>query len=254
MSYRINDPFSALYNFGTAWRPPQVIELFANGIHQSVASWEIGDSALTLEKAYNNNLSFTYGRKRLAVELGAYVNYFHHYIYLKPDLSTVQTSTGAYPDFTYTQVNALFEGLDLSVTYNLTDHFSLISKTSLLRAHNLTIHDWLVDVPPDRFDNTFRWHTDAVRHLRNLSIGVGNLCVLKQTRIPPNSDYTATPPGYDLWAADAGCTLPFGRKGVDLSLGVTNLTNVSYRDYLNRFRYYMNDIGRNLVLRIRMPL
>jgi iron complex outermembrane receptor protein len=254
VKYRFSDGLSVLYNFGNAWRPPQVIELFANGIHQSAASWEIGDSALTLEKAYNNNLSFTYGSKRMALELGTYVNYFHHYIYLKPDLSTVQTSTGAYPAFSYTQVNALFEGLDLSVTYNLTGHFSLISKTSLLRAHNLTIHDWLVYVPADRFDNSVRWHTDSIGKVHNLTIGVGNLGVLKQTRVPPNSDYTAPPPGYDLWAADAGCTLPFGKKGVDVNLSVTNLTNVSYRDYLNRFRYYMNDLGRNVVLRVTMPL
>jgi iron complex outermembrane receptor protein len=56
-----------------------------------------------------------------------------------------------------------------------------------------------------------------------------------------------------LWAADACCTLPFGKKGIDVNLSVTNLTNVSYRDYLNRFRYYMNDLDRNVVLRATMP-
>jgi iron complex outermembrane recepter protein len=34
---------------------------------------------------------------------------------------------------------------------------------------------------------------------------------------------------------------------------VTNLTNVSYRDYLNRFRYYMDDLGRNISLRVMVP-
>ena len=63
--YKFSDAVSVMYNFGTAWRPPQVIELFANGIHQSAASFEIGDSSLTLEKAYNNNLSFIYGSKKI---------------------------------------------------------------------------------------------------------------------------------------------------------------------------------------------
>ena len=250
VQYKFSPRFSVLYNFGTAWRPPQVIELFANGIHQSAASWEIGDSTLTLEKAYNNNLGFTYSSSRFVVEVGAYVNYFHHYIYLKPDLSTVQTATGAYPAFTYTQVNALFEGVDLSFTYNLTPHFSLISKTSVLRARNLTIHDWLVYVPADRTDNSIRYTWDSIGRVRNFHVGVGNLGVARQSRVPPNSDYTPPPAGYDLWAADAGCTLPFGKKGIDVNLSVTNLTNVAYRDYLNRFRYYMNDLGRNVVLRV----
>jgi iron complex outermembrane recepter protein len=252
--YTFSEHFSALYNFGTAWRPPQVIELFADGIHQSAASWEIGDSALTLEKAYNNNLSFTYGSKRLAVELGGYVNYFHHYIYLKPDLTTAQTITGAYPEFTYTQVNALFMGMDMSITYNITDHFSFISKTSIVRARNETIHDWLVFIPADRTDNALRYTWDSLGRIRNFHVGVGNLGVAKQTRVPPNSDYTPPPAGYDLWFADAGCSIPFGRKLVDLHFSVTNLTNVSYRDYLDRFRYYVNEVGRNFILRVTVPI
>jgi iron complex outermembrane receptor protein len=254
VKYRFNDAFSALYNFGTAWRPPQVIELFADGIHQSAASWEIGDSTLTLEKAYNNNLSVTYSSKHLAVEVGGYVNYFHHYIYLKPDLATAQTVTGAYPKFTYTQVNALFSGVDLSVTWNITDHFSLMSKTSIVRARNETTDQWLINVPADRFDNSLRWHTDSLGKVRRLSIGVGNLGVAKQTRVPPNSDYTNPPAGYDLWAADAGVSIPFGKRLVDFNFSVTNLTNVSYRDYLNRFRYYVNDLGRNFILRVTVPI
>ncbi|HEV3413940.1 MAG TPA: TonB-dependent receptor plug domain-containing protein [Puia sp.] len=253
VQYKISQRFSALYNFGTAWRPPQVIELFADGIHQSAASWEFGDSTLTLEKAYNNNLSFTYSTSKFVAEIGSYVNYFHHYIYLKPDLSVVQTITGAYPAFSYTQVNAIFEGADLSFTYNFAPHFSLISKSSLVRAHNLTIHDWLVFIPADRTDNSIRYTWDSIGKVRNFHIGIDNLAVAKQSRVPPNSDYVAPPPGYDLWAVDAGCSLPFFKKGMDIDVAVTNLTNVAYRDYLNRFRYYMDDLGRNVVVRMRVP-
>ena len=251
--YRFSQRFTALYNFGTAWRPPQVIELFADGIHQSAASWETGDSSLTLEKAYNNNLGFTYSSSRFFAEVGGYLNYFHHYIYLKPDLTTVQTITGAFPAFTYTQVNALFEGVDLSLTWNFAAHFSVISKSSLVRARNLTIYDWLVFVPADRTDNSIRYTWDSIGHVRNFHLGIGNLAVAKQTRVPPNSDYVTPPAGYDLWSADIGCSLPWGSKGIDVSLQVTNLTNVAYRDYLNRFRYYMDDLGRNVLLRIRVP-
>ena len=123
--------FSVDYNFGTAWRAPQVIELFANGVHQSAAAWEFGDSSLTLEQAYNNNISFTYTSMKLVIEAGAYVNYFHHYIYAQPDLNYITTIEGTFPAFTYTQVNALFKGLDLSINYNITKNLSLISKTTI---------------------------------------------------------------------------------------------------------------------------
>ena len=38
-----------------------------------------------------------------------------------------------------------------------------------------------------------------------------------------------------------------------LSLSVTNLLNTSYREYLNRFRYYADEMGRNITLRIKIP-
>jgi iron complex outermembrane receptor protein len=261
-TYTIDPHWSVDVNSGTAWRAPQVIELFANGIHQSAGAWEIGDSTLTLEQAFNNNLSFVYTSRKLTVQAGGYVNFFHHYIYAKPDLSVVQgvvyptivqTNQGAYPAFTYTQVDALFEGIDLDVDYDFAKHFSLISKTTIVRARNLAIHQGLINVPADRFDNKVRYTLPRLGRLRNAFLGFGNLAVAKQYRVPPNSDFTTPPPGYVLWSAEAGCSIPFQKRTIDISLSGTNLTNVAYRDYMNQFRYYVDDLGRNIVLRILIP-
>lgn len=252
-TYKFNEHFSADYNFGTAWRAPQVIELFANGVHQSEASWEFGDSSLTLEQAYNNNLSFTFNSKKLSIEAGGYVNYFHHYIYAKPDLSYITTLEGSFPAFTYTQVNALFEGMDLSIHYNFAKNLTLISKTSIVRARNLTIHDWLINVPADRFDNSLRYEWPSIGKWKNIFIEGNNLVVAKQSRVPPNSDFAPPPAGYMLWGASAGFSAPLAKHELKISLSVTNLTNVNYRDYLNRFRYYFADLGRNVILRVIVP-
>jgi iron complex outermembrane recepter protein len=56
-----------------------------------------------------------------------------------------------------------------------------------------------------------------------------------------------------LWGASAGFSAPFDKHELKISLSVTNLTNVDYRDYLDRFRYYFADLGRNVVLRIIVP-
>jgi iron complex outermembrane receptor protein len=37
----------------------------------------------------------------------------------------------------------------------------------------------------------------------------------------------------------------------EIMLSVNNLTNTVYRDYLNRMRYYANDLGRNFVVGIK---
>lgn len=252
-TYKFNEHLSADYNFGTAWRAPQVIELFANGIHQSEAAWELGDSSLTLEQAYNNNLSFTFNSKKLLVEAGGYVNYFHHYIYARPDLNYITTLQGSFPTFSYTQVNALFEGVDLSINYTFAKNLTLISKTSIVRARNLAIHNWLINVPADRFDNSLRYEWPSIGKWKSIFIEANNLIVAKQSRVPPNSDFAPPPPSYMLWGASAGFSAPLAKHELKISLSVTNLTNVDYRDYLNRFRYYFADLGRNVVLRVIVP-
>lgn len=252
-TYKFNNRFSGDYNFGTAWRAPQVIELFANGVHQSAAAWEFGDSSLTLEQAYNNNLSLAYNDSHLIIEAGAYVNYFHHYIFPQPDLNYITTIQGTFPAFTYTQVNAIFEGADLSINYTFAKNLTLISKTSIVRARNLAIHDWLIGVPADRFDNSIRYEWPAIGKWRHIFFEANNLIVAKQSRVPPNSDFAPPPPGYMLWGASAGFSAPLAQRELKVSLSVTNLTNVDYRDYLDRFRYYFADLGRNIVLRIVVP-
>ena len=250
---KFNEYLSGDYNFGTAWRPPQVIELFANGVHQSAAAWEFGDSSLTLEKAYNNNLSFTYHNRKLTIEAGGYVNYFNHYIYARPDLSYVTTIEGTFPAFTYTQVNALFTGGDFSISFNFAKNLTLVSKTSIVRARNLAIHDWLIGVPADRLDNTLRYEWPALGKWSHVFVEATNLLVARQTRVPPNSDFAPPPAGYMLWGASAGFSVPLAQRELKFSLSVTNLTNVDYRDYLDRFRYYFADLGRNISLRILVP-
>ena len=33
-----------------------------------------------------------------------------------------------------------------------------------------------------------------------------------------------------------------------------NLLNTSYRNYMNRFRYYADEMGRNISIRLKMPI
>ena len=251
--YHFSEYFSADYNFGSAWRPPQVIELFANGIHQSAVSYEHGDSTLTLETAYNNTLSFTYNKGPLVIEAGGYINYFNHYIYLRPDAPRVQsTIQGVFPSFTYIQTNALFEGFDLTVNYEFLKHLFLISRTSVVRARDLTSHDWLIDIPSDKFDNTLKYELPVLgKRMKDVFVSVNNLAVTKQTRVPTKiQDYAPPPDGYVMWGASAGVSFPYGHHAVSVSFTVNNLTNVSYRDYLDKFRYFINGMGRNAILRV----
>jgi len=243
-------------NLATAWRPPTVNELYSAGVHQSAASYEIGDPTLTKEQAYNTSASLLYSGQKLEGEVGGYVNYIHNYLYLQPALRYIRTVRGAYPVFDYTQANALFKGLDARVSYRPVARLTFTSAASLLWAYNYTAADYLIYAPPNRWQNSVRLNlgrAESAGRLRQSYVGFSNVFVARQSRPPASGDYAPAPAAYDLWGAEAGTILRAGRQVFDLSLTVSNLFNREYRDYLNRFRYYTADVGQNIQLRLRVP-
>ncbi|MEP6728437.1 MAG: hypothetical protein ABJC98_21615 [Bacteroidota bacterium] len=107
-------------------------------------------------------------------------------------------------------------------------------------------------MPADRFDNSLKYEWPKIHSLNNCYISAGNITVLRQTRVPPNSNYVATPKGYSIFNASMDFNLPLKKKTLSIDIAVYNVTNVAYRDYLNRYRYYADDLGINAVLRTKL--
>jgi iron complex outermembrane receptor protein len=62
-------------------------------------------------------------------------------------------------------------------------------------------------------------------------------------------DLSTPPPAYQLWNVYAELELV---KNLSFSIKVTNLANTSYKNYLNRLRYFSNEMGRNCTLSLRL--
>ncbi|KKM72261.1 hypothetical protein LCGC14_1422330, partial [marine sediment metagenome] len=43
-----------------------------------------------------------------------------------------------------------------------------------------------------------------------------------------------------------------GKSDLTVGFGITNILNTSYRNYLNRLRYYADDLGRNFTLSLKL--
>ncbi|HEY9045130.1 MAG TPA: TonB-dependent receptor [Ohtaekwangia sp.] len=251
--YYLKPNLSWAVNIGTAWRAPTVNELMSQGVHQSAVAYEIGNPNLHSERAYNFSTSLHYHSDRFHGELGLYNNIIDGYIFLKPDLKYIHTIRGSYPTFTYTQVNARFRGVDLSGTYNLTDSLSLTGKVSLLYAWNKTIHDYLQLIPGNRFEASLRYGLGNYGSLRQVYISVTDIYTARQKLVPANSDYLAPPAAYMLLNANVGFSVPVNSQMVNISVSVNNILDVAYRDYMDRFRYFTDEPGRNFTLRVRVP-
>jgi iron complex outermembrane receptor protein len=265
-AYQLKPNLTITANLSTAWRAPNVADLYSNGLHQSAVAYERGNTNLKPEQAYNSNLVLAYAGKRLSGEIGIYNNRIDNYIYLKPDSVPVVRQRGAFPSYTYTQVRATFRGIDASVDYKLTEKLTLTSKNSLLFAYNQTDNDYLVFIPANRSDNSIRYDWSEWGRLSKLYVALSGLYVSRQNRAPSvttrqengyvifTGDFAPPPPAYFLLGAELGFQATVGAQPISVILSGTNLTNVAYRDYLNRFRYFADEPGRNLMLKIKMPL
>ena len=253
-------------NIGTAWRPPAINELYSNGIHQSAASYEVGNPDLKTETIRSLTLSTDYHGPKFSMEAGAYLNYFRNYIWLQPTLTPHQTIRGLFPEFAYTQADVAFIGFDANLEYRFMEGFRLFSKPAVIQAHNRATGQGLVYVPSNRFENglSYRFGSrgkgqtvqlgaepaetdESVLKHNSYEISFSCLYVARQNRVPANSDYVAPPPAY--WLCALSVSAEFWNSYM-LSVSVSNVFNTRYREYIDRFRYFADEPGRGVSLRL----
>ncbi len=248
----LNDHWSVLLNFGTAWRAPNVSELFSDGVHHGAAAYERGDATLIPEKALNTVASVRYASDRLTMEVGGYYNHIRDYIYLKPQPEPILTVRGAFPFFKYTQTDATFQGIDVSADWKLNGRLSWMSKLTYLRVSDVRNDAYLVMIPANRWENQLKYTWGDKGRWEKIFFAVGNRWVGEQRRVPPGGDFAPPPSGYSLWNAQLSGKLAISEMNqLELTLTAENILDTAYRDYLNRFRYYADDMGRNVSLRAR---
>lgn len=252
--YQISNQWQLRFNFGTAWRAPNTNELFSDGVHHGSASYELGRSDLVAERAYDNGLTLAFDNlKNLQASVNAYYNIKNNFIYLEPQEVPQLTIRGAFPAFHYQQANARISGLDWSLTYEFLPRLSFSSQGAIIRAWNKDIQDYLIFMPADRFEQALGYQL-AEKDDKEIApyVRLSMINVLEQKRVPANSDYTAPPPGHTRFNLEAGYTFYWNKQTLNLGLSIYNLFNTRYREYLNRFRYFTDEIGRNVALRVKV--
>jgi iron complex outermembrane receptor protein len=74
----------------------------------------------------------------------------------------------------------------------------------------------------------------------------------RQRRYDEDADFAPPPPSYVTLGAEAGIAVPLGRQRLAFSLVGRNLTNARYRDYTSLVRYYADEPGWDLMLRVSL--
>ncbi len=239
-------------NLGTAFRPPNVAELYSEGLHHGAAAIEIGDSTLNTEKTLKLVAGYTFNPKTwLNIQLEGHFSYFEDFIFLEPQDEAVLTIQGAFPLFLYKQTDALVYGGDLSALFDLGKGFFFQTKPSLLFNRDLDKKDFLPFFPANRWGNNLGYQRDSLGAFKNVYFLIRTSAVTQQRFAPKEGDFTSPPDGYFLTGIELDGELPLGKDNtLTLGLSVDNLFNVRYRDYLDRLRYFADETGTNVWLRV----
>jgi iron complex outermembrane receptor protein len=255
--YAVTKQLRLSLNTATAWRPPAPNELYANGLHQGLASLEIGNQNFKAEQSFNTNFQIEYNKDSLLqIDVLVYNNYFNNFIYLQPVQPPALTIRGYYPVFEYRQTNANLMGADISIGYFLKSNLQVTAKASLLRAKNTLTKDWIILMPADRYELRLKHNFKNNKFLKPYA-EIGLVHVAEQTRIPTkingtDGDYAPPPKSFNLVDFEAGAIL--NKSKINIGLSVYNLLNTNYREYLNRLRYFANEAGLNIALRVKIPI
>jgi len=265
LAYRVSDRFTVRTNLGTAWRQPNVAELFSRGLHHGAAAIEEGllvengelvpnvESLEVLpEKSYKWIATGEFVAKRFKLEGSFYMNWINDFIYLEPSPGDLRlTIRGAFPVYNYQQTNANLTGFDGGAEWNLAGPVSLNFKGSVLRGWDVSEDQYLVWMPADRIETSIHYELPEVGAMEDFHLSLGVLSVSRQFKVPENSDFAEPPAGYSLMNAHVGFKIPVGENKLGVYVNVDNLLNTRYRDYLNRFRYFADDLGRNITIKLK---
>ncbi|MBT8245283.1 MAG: TonB-dependent receptor [Winogradskyella sp.] len=263
LKYSLDDDSYLLANYSLASRPPNPSELFSDGLHHSAARIELGDLRLNQEVSNRISASYNLDTPNLLLNVDVFYNRVNDFIYLKPS-GIEQTIRGAFPVWEFIQTNASFYGIDVSANYEFTNNLQWSNTTSYIKANDVIEDKPIIDIPAFNTNNAI---TFSKPEWKSFSASLKSEWVFEQNEFPDFNfetfiastdetilvDVSTPPPAYHLLHFYAEATIPISKQTtLNIGLNVNNLLDTNYRTYLNRLRYFADDLGRNILLQLQL--
>lgn len=263
LRYQPKDNINMLFSLIRRVRNPNPSELFSDGLHHSNGMIELGTLSLKQEKATKLLIDFNFRTEKWDISVGPFANSISDFMYLYP-IGFETTIRGVFPVWEFRQTDALLAGLDLFSEWNFDQHWRYSVQASYLYGWNATDKEFLIDIPPPnltqkiifslpawrRFKMEISQHLVAIQtHYPNANFNTN--IMVDGVMTPVNVDISTPPPGYGLWSFYSEITFEGAyRSFFTFGLGIQNLTNKSYRNYMNRQRFFADEVGRNFMFQI----
>ena len=248
--------YTLFANYSMASRAPNASELFSEGLHHSASRIELGDLQFGSETAHKIALTLQQRGERFDFTIMPYSNKIDNFILIEPT-AIRQTIRGNFQVWEYRQTQAQMFGIDIQASLSLFDNLSFTHQFSLVKGYDTSNNQPLINMPPPRTLNSLVYTN---LKYNNLTISLQSNYVFTQNEFPntnfevtlPDSiqilDISTPPPGYHLLHLKASADIS---DTIYIGLYINNINNTPYRNYLNRLRYYADDLGRNISIQLQ---
>jgi len=256
----VPDTLDLKLDLSTASRFPNVDELYIVGAAPSFPVFGVGDPGLGPETAYGGSVTAGLRSMLLEGELSAYGYRVDDYIYFAPELTPSGalaydvTIRGTWPRYGYRAIDANLFGADGTVSVAPIEVVGLDVRGSIVRMADAASGDQLVGTPADQIhlEPIVRPGPLGPLHENRLAVEVD--AVARQSRVDPDVDFAPAPDGYVLLGLSADTAVDVGLRELRFGARVANLLNETYRDYNSLLRYYADQPGRNVQVRVGIDI
>lgn len=240
--------FSLSSNVGAAWRPPEAVELFSDGVHHGSAFYVRGDQNLSLEKALKWTTKLSFSKDNFSISADVFLQKIKGFIYEMPTSEYRTEWAGEFRVFRYKQSDAFFRGLDIDTKYKPFKWLDYRAKASLIYASNLTEDYYFPSISPENFYHSLTFNLPV----NESYISLEHFWVNKQKRFSEATDLLPdSPPAYHLLNVALGTNVKIINKNdMNITFSIENLFNHLYKDYTDKFRYFGHAVGRNFQFRV----
>ncbi|SRX53900.1 TonB-dependent receptor [Aequorivita sp. CIP111184] len=262
-TYAFSDEYKLFFNYSLASRAPNPSELFSEGLHHSASRIELGDLRFKSEIGHKLALTFQRENEKFSFSVSPFINTINDFIVIEPT-EIQQTVRGNFQVWEYRQTNAQLLGVDFDASYSFAKNLRFNNQFSLVKGYDRTRDEPLISMPPVNTKNEIVYQNPDFKNLR---LALQSEYVFRQNEFPNNNfevfipetetmeivDLSTPPDAYHLLNFNSSIDFKATQKStLTVGFGITNLLNTSYRNYLNRLRYYADDLGRNFLLNLKL--
>ena len=185
--------------------------------------------------------------------MSVFYNTFRNFIYLQPSDEFRLTIRGAFPVYRYVAANADIAGLSLKSNLEINKNLLWSNTFNYTYGQNQTMGHGLIRIPPLNAVSNISYTISKSAWFEEMKLGTEISYTAMQNRVNEKEDFLLPPDSYVLFNGFLKIKWKTNSKNdIDLVIKGENLLNTNYRDYLNRLRYFADELGRNIYVNINI--